>query len=312
MDASQGGGGRRTGFCASTNDNAARRRLVVAAEQFCCRSLYTPQVIPIRCETAGARRGSLPRSGNAALGREGAGAGYRDPGTGPSQISAVPDARQGPGQAGWISRRTPRPPRTAPACTVFSSAVASASGHAHDVGAAQGDHLAPVAVVHRVDGVQPEPGGQPRGRRRSACRRAGCGRAPWCGPPCRSASRSPWPAARRCRPGGRARTRRARPSASSIVPSLGMRPLGDDDDRRVAGPERGSRCSAQTSVDVERVSGIRITLAPPAMPGVQRDPPGVAAHDLARPAPGGGSRPWCAAGRWPRIAMLTAVSKPNV
>jgi hypothetical protein len=57
---------------------------------------------------------------------------------------------------------------------------------ADDVGAAQGDHLAEVAVVDGVDGVQAEAGGEPPGRTRSGCRRAGCGRGRPCGPPCRS------------------------------------------------------------------------------------------------------------------------------
>ena len=57
--------------------------------------------------------------------------------------------------------------------------------------------------------------------------------------------------------------------------------LGDDDDRERRARSRGGAGGAShTSSMSNGRSGIRITSAPPAMPGVDGEPAGVAAHDL--------------------------------
>ncbi len=90
-------------------------------------------------------------------------------------------------------------------------------------------------------------------------------------------------------------------SGSSIVPGDGRRPLGHHDDGGVATVRRdGARSRSHTSSMSNGSSGTRIMVAPPAMPGPDRDVADVAAHDLDHASPGRGTRRWCGAGRWPR------------
>ena len=74
-----------------------------------------------------------------------------------------------------------------------------------------------------------------RGRTRSGCRRAGCGRAPSCGSRSRCAPRSRAPAAGRSRRGAHGRTRRSRRRGSPSCPRPASRPR----------PPRRSRSSAR-------------------------------------------------------------------
>ena len=81
-------------------------------------------------------------------------------------------------------RELPQPghPKNTPATssssgsTVLSSRTASAIGHPLDAFAAERDHRAEVAVVHRVDGGDAEAGREDRGRTRWGCRRGARGR----------------------------------------------------------------------------------------------------------------------------------------
>ena len=70
------------------------------------------------------------------------------------------------------------------------------------------------------------------------------------------------------------------PLTISIVPSCGMRALGDDDDREVAPARVAAADQAAHLVDVERPLGDQDHVGAAGEPGVERDPARVAAHHL--------------------------------
>jgi hypothetical protein len=91
---------------------------------------------------------------------------------------------------------------------------------------------------------------------------------------------------------------------------LGHRALGDDEDRRELAGEAGLDVLADL-VDVEGPLGDEDDVGAAGQAGVQRDPAGVAAHDLDD------ERPVVGLGRGVQAvdgvdAICTAVSKPNV
>ena len=186
-----------------------------------------------------------------------------------------------------LSRRRPRPRRRARGRTVLSSAVASASG-TRTMSVPRSATIVPaVAVVHRVDRVQAEAGGQhpvERGRRAAALDVAEHGRR---GPPCRCASRSrsashsPMPPSRTW-PNASVLAGRQHLAAAS-----GTRALGDHDDRRVVRARSGSRRRRTTWSTSNGRSGIRITFAPPARPACS------AIQPAWRPMTSTTSARWC-------------------
>ena len=70
------------------------------------------------------------------------------------------------------------------------------------------------------------------------------------------------------------------PGCSSIVPSIGRRALGDDDDREVRAALVAVRDAVADLVDVERLLGDEDDVGAAGEPGVRRDPARVPAHHL--------------------------------
>ena len=103
------------------------------------------------------------------------------------------------------------------------------------------------------------------GRTRWGCLRAGRGRAPSPGPRGPCAPRSRPPATGRSPRVGRGRTRRA-PSVGDRHAALRLGALGDDDDRGVLALEARFDLARRRRSRSNGCSGIRITLAPPAIP----------------------------------------------
>ena len=140
--------------------------------------------------------------------------------------------------------------------------------HALDLGPAQRDHLAEVALGRPRRSPRRRSACRARGRRRAACRRAGRGRGSSC------ATRSP------CAPRSRARASTAIPPSrtwpnasvpsrarSQTSPSFGVAPSATTTIENVAPAARGGGVRrSQTSSMSNGRSGTRITSAPPAMP----------------------------------------------
>jgi hypothetical protein len=153
-----------------------------------------------------------------------------------------------------------------------------AQRHPLDLGAAQRDHRAPVAVVDRVDGVQPEAGASQRSRAVGVPPR-------WMWPstvvraslPVRFSisfsSICPMPPSRTCP------NESSSPSASTIVPSAGVAPSETTMIVRVVALEPGLDVGADL-LDVERHLRDEDDVGTARHARVQRDPAGVPAHDL--------------------------------
>ena len=122
-------------------------------------------------------------------------------------------ARPGAGTPDQSTRRTAQPKKTSASAQPLGwHRLELGRGlrqrHPHDVHPAQGHHHPEVPLVHRLDRVQAEAGGQHPVVRRGRAAALDVAEHDRAGLVARCAARSPRPATRRCRPGARGRTRR--------------------------------------------------------------------------------------------------------
>ena len=182
-------------------------------------------------------------------------------------------------------RRPAHPKKTAAVSksrpsTVFSCATPSSIGTRTTSVPCSATIVAEVALVHRVDRLDAEPGRDHAVVRGRACRRAARGRARSCALRSRCAARSRRRAAVPIPPSRTWPKSSTSPVCSSIVPSFGVAPSATTTIEKFA--PRWWRCvrRSQISSMSNGSSGIRMMSAPPAMPGVRRDPARVPAHHL--------------------------------